>query len=176
MSVIAEFLASVGFKADEKSLKSALLKVAAFGASVQLVAGGIYAGLIKVASGEAEMARKAEQLGTTSDKLQELGYIAEQNGASLDAVTKSMEALVSKNPRIRDAAKALEVAGERMKRMNEWQRKAYAARMGIDPSLIPALISDTRAMETSEATATKPISTRKGVRVLAIELKALLTM
>ncbi|SBV95494.1 membrane hypothetical protein [uncultured delta proteobacterium] len=145
--VLTEFLASVGFKADEKSLKASLTKVAAFGATVQMMAVGIYAGLVKVASGEAEMARKAEKLGTTSDKLQELGYIAEQSGSSLDAVTRSMEGLVSKNPRIKDAAKALEVAGDRMKRMNDMQRKAYAARMGIDPSLIPALINDASALK-----------------------------
>lgn len=35
---IAEFFASVGFQADEKSLKSALTKVAAFGASVSVLA------------------------------------------------------------------------------------------------------------------------------------------
>lgn len=145
--VITEFLASVGFKADEKSLKASLVRVAAFGVAVQAVAVGIYAGITRVASGEAQMARQAEKLGTTSDKLQELGYVAEQSGSSLDAVTRSMEALVSKNPRIKDAAKALEVAGERMKRMNEAQRKAYAARMGIDPSLIPALISDAAALK-----------------------------
>lgn len=38
---IAEFFASVGFQADEKSLKSALTKVAAFGASVSVLAGGV---------------------------------------------------------------------------------------------------------------------------------------
>lgn len=145
--VITEFLASVGFQADEKSLKSALLKVAGFGAAVQMMAVGIYAGLIKVASGEAEMARQAERLGTTSDKIQELGYIAESSGVKIDVVTKSLEAMVSKNPRIRDAAAAMELAGEKMKRMNEAQRRAYAARMGIDPSLIPALISDTEQLK-----------------------------
>ena len=141
--VITEFLASVGFKADEKSLKASLAKVAAFGATVQLMAAGIYAGLIRVASGEAAMARQAEKLGTTSDKLQELGYVAEQSGSSIEAVTRSMESLVSKNPRIKDAATALERAGERMARMSDAQRKAYADNMGIDRSLIPMLISDT---------------------------------
>jgi hypothetical protein len=146
-ATIAEFLASVGFQADEKSLKSSLAKVAAFGVAVQAVALGIFAGITRVASGEAELSRQAERLGTTSDKLQELGYVAEQSGASLDAVTRSMEGLVSKNPRIRDAAKALEVAGQRMKGMNDMQRKAYAARMGIDPSLIPALTKDASALK-----------------------------
>lgn len=145
--VIKEFLASVGFKADEKSLKASLTKVAAFGVAIQTVALGIYAGITKVAAGEAQLARQAEKLGTTSDKLQELGYVAEQSGSSLDAVTRSMEGLVAKNPRIKDAAKALEMAGERMSRMNDMQKKAYAARMGIDPSLIPALTKDARALK-----------------------------
>lgn len=140
--VITEFLASVGFRADEKSLKSSLLKVTAFGMAVQAAAVGIYAGITRVASGEAELARQAEALHTTTDRIRELGYVAEQSGAGMDAVTRSLEGLVSKNPRIKDAAKALELAGEKMRNMNDAQRKAYAARMGIDPSLIPALTSD----------------------------------
>ncbi|WMW66664.1 hypothetical protein [Nitratidesulfovibrio liaohensis] len=144
---IAEFLASVGFQADEKSLKDSLTKVAAFGAAVSVVAGGIYAGIIKAAQGEAELARQAERLGTTSDRLQELGYVAEQSGSSIDAVTRSIEGLISNNPRIRDGAKAPEMAGERMQRMTEAQRRAYAARMGIDPTLIPALTSDVAGLK-----------------------------
>lgn len=146
-AVIAEFLASVGFKADEASLKSSLAKVAAFGLGIQAVALGIYAGITRVAQGEAALASQADTLGTTSAKLQELGYVAEQSGSSLDAVTRSMEGLVAQNPRIKDAAAALELAGERMKRMNEVQQKAYAARMGIDPSLIPALTRDASALK-----------------------------
>ena len=142
-AVITEFLASVGFKADEKSLKASLAKVAAFGATVQLMAVGIYAGLIKVASGEVEIARKAEKLGTTSDKLQELGYVAEQSGSSIEAMNNTLESLGKKYPRIKDTTKLLETAGERMKRMSDAQRKAYADNMGIDRTLIPMLISDT---------------------------------
>lgn len=146
-SIIKEFLASVGFKADEKSLKLALAKVAAFGAGIKIATAGIYAGLIKVATGEAQLARTAERLGTTTDKLREMGYVAEQNGASLDAVTGSMEALLSKNPRIKDAARALELAGQRMRGMNEQQRRMYASRMGIDPTLIPALTGDVQTLK-----------------------------
>ena len=145
--VIKEFLASVGFKADEKSLKSALTMVAGFGLAVQTVALGIYAGITKVASGEAQLARQAEGLRTTSDKLQELGYVAEQSGSGIDAVASSIDNLIAKNPRIKDGAKALEIAGMRMARMNDDQRKAYAQRMGIDPSLIPALTKDASALK-----------------------------
>jgi hypothetical protein len=140
--VIAEFLASVGFRADEQSLKSSLTRVAAFGVAVKLAAAGIFAGMVKVATAESEMALQAEKLGTTTDRLEELGYVAEQSGSSLDAVTRSMEALVSRNPRIKDAAKALEVVGNRMRGMSEVQRKLFADRMGIDRTLIPMLTSD----------------------------------
>ena len=144
---IAEFMASIGFKADEKSLKTSLTQVAAFGAAITAIAGGIYAGIIKVAQGEAEMAITAQRLGTTADRIAELGYVAEQSGASIDAVTSSMEGMIANNPRIKDAAKALEMAGERMRGMSEAQRRAYAARMGIDQSLIPALTGDVAALK-----------------------------
>ncbi|GFM38003.1 hypothetical protein [Desulfovibrio psychrotolerans] len=144
---IAEFMASIGFEADEKSLKTSLTQVAAFGAAITAIAGGIYAGIIKVAQGEAEMAITAQRLGTTADRIAELGYVAEQSGASIDAVTSSMEGMIANNPRIKDAAKALEMAGERMRGMSEAQRRAYAARMGIDQSLIPALTGDVAALK-----------------------------
>lgn len=145
--VIAEFLASVGFKADQKSLSAALGKVAAFGVAVKTVALGIAVGIARVAESEAGLARRAEGLRTSSDRLQELGYVAEQNGASLDAVTSSMDRLLAKNPRIKDAAAALENAGVKMRGMNDQARKLYAARMGIDPALIPALTSDVTALK-----------------------------
>jgi hypothetical protein len=144
---IAEFLASVGFEADEKSLKSSLTQVAAFGAAITAIAGGIYAGIIKVAQGESEMAITAQRLGTTADRIAELGYVAEQSGASIDAVTSSMEGMISNNPRIKDAAKALEMAGERMRGMSDAQRRAFADRMGIDQTLIPALTGDVAALK-----------------------------
>jgi hypothetical protein len=146
-AVITEFLASVGFQADEKSLKTSLVKVAAFGVAVQTVALGIYAGIVRVASGEAELARQAERLCTTTDRIRELGYVAEQSGSSLDAVTNAMQSIVNKNPRIKDSAAALEQIGERMQGMSRRQRELYADKWGIDRSLIPALTKDTAALK-----------------------------
>ena len=57
---IAEFFASVGFQADERSLKSALTKVAAFGASVSVLAGGVFASLVGIAKAEADIAAQAD--------------------------------------------------------------------------------------------------------------------
>ena len=81
---IAEFFASVGFQADEKSLKSALTKVAAFGASVSVLAGGVFASLVGIAKAEADIAAQADKLGTSSERLEELRYVAEQTGSSAD--------------------------------------------------------------------------------------------
>ena len=145
--VIAEFLASVGFKADEKSLQQSLAKVAGFGVAISAVALGIFAGITKVASAEADLARKAEGLRTTADRLQEIGYVAQSEGAGIDAVTRSIDGLISRNPRIKDGAAALEKAGERMQRMTMRQRELFADRMGIDRALIPALIKDTKALK-----------------------------
>lgn len=146
-SVITEFLASVGFAVDEKSLKSSLTRVAAFGAAIKLVTAGIVAGVVKAAGAEAELAAKAELLGTTTEKLREMRYVADQSGVSLDSVTSAMDALVSKNPRIRDAAAALEEVGRKMKGMSDAQRRVYASRMGIDPKLIPMLASDVSGLK-----------------------------
>lgn len=145
--VIAEFLASVGFAADEASLKRALVKVGAFGAAVSAAAGFAIAGIMRIAEGEKTLAAQADKLGTPIEKMEELGYIAEQTGSSADAVARSMESLLAKNPRIRDAGKALETVGRRMAGMNEQARKLYASRMGIDPTLIPMLTGDVAALK-----------------------------
>lgn len=146
-TTIREFLASVGFIADKASLKRSLATVTTFAASVKMITAGIYAGLINVATGEQEIAQKAKLLGTSSDKLQELGYIAEQTGSSMDAIVSSMNGLKSKNPYIKDSAKALEMFGKRLKGMNEQQQRLYASRMGIDPTLIPMLTRDVSGLK-----------------------------
>lgn len=139
---IAEFFASVGFQADEKSLKSALTKVAAFGASVSVLAGGVFASLVGIAKAEADIAAQADKLGTSSERLEELRYVAEQTGSSADKLTSALESIASKNPRIKDTAAAFDLVSDRMRGMSELQRKLYAQRLGIDPTLIPMMTDD----------------------------------
>ena len=139
---IAEFFASVGFQADEKSLKSALTKVAAFGASVSVLAGGVFASLVGIAKAEADIAAQADKLGTSSERLEELRYVAEQTGSSADKLTAALESIASKNPRIKDTAAAFDLVSDRMRGMSELQRKLYAQRLGIDPTLIPMMTDD----------------------------------
>ena len=139
---IAEFFASVGFQADERSLKSALTKVAAFGASVSVLAGGVFASLVGIAKAEADIAAQADKLGTSSERLEELRYVAEQTGSSADKLTAALESIASKNPRIKDTAAAFDLVSDRMRGMSELQRKLYAQRLGIDPTLIPMMTDD----------------------------------
>ena len=139
---IAEFFASVGFQADEKSLKSALTKVAAFGASVSVLAGGVFASLVGIAKAEADIAAQADKLGTSSERLEELRYVAEQTGSSADKLTAALESIASKNPRIKDTAAAFDLVSDRIRGMSELQRKLYAQRLGIDPTLIPMMTDD----------------------------------
>lgn len=145
--IIAEFLAAVGFDVDEKSLDSALGKVKGFGLAVGAIAAAGVAAVLKVASSYDELGREAEKLGTTVSKLQELQYVAEQTGAPAEAVTRSLEGLRAANPHIKDAAAALDKAGANMRGMSRAAREAYAARMGIDPALIPMLIKDTSELK-----------------------------
>lgn len=144
---IAEFLASVGFKADEGSLKSALAKVAGFGAAVSLAAGAAFAGIMRVAESEVILARQAESLGVPIRKLEELGYVAEQTGASSEAVAAALGSLKDKYPYIKDTSVLLERVGERMRGMNDQAARLYARRMGIDPALVPMLTRDVTALK-----------------------------
>lgn len=144
--IIAEFLAKVGFQTDEKSLDGALGKVKGFGLAIGAVALGATAAILKIANRYDDLGRASERLGTTIDEMQRLQYVAEQTGAPADAVRKSLEGLRGANPYIKDTAAALEKAGQRMQGMSRAAREAYAARMGIDPALIPMLTKDTSAL------------------------------
>lgn len=144
---IAEFLASVGFKADEGSLKSALAKVAGFGAAVSLAAGAAFAGIMRVAESEVVLARQAKSLGVPIRNLEELGYVAEQTGASSEAVAAALGGLKDKYPYIKDTSALLERVGERMRGMNDQAARLYARRMGIDPALVPMLTRDVTALK-----------------------------
>ncbi len=146
-ATIAEFLASIGFKVDEKGMKAALAKVAGFGAACSVAAGAAIAGIMRVAQSEVELVKKAEGLGVPIQKLEELGYVAEQTGASADAVATSLGSLKSKYPHIKDASVLLERAGRAMRGMSDQAARLYARRMGIDPALVPMLTRDVSALK-----------------------------
>lgn len=141
-ATIAEFLASVGFQTDEKSLKESLTRVAAFGVAVSAAAGAAFAGMLRVAESEVALAKQAESLNVPIRKLEELQYVAEQTGAEASAMASALGALKARHPHIRDTSALLEQVGARMRGMSEQAAKLYAQKMGIDPSLVPMLRRD----------------------------------
>ena len=143
MAVAGEqILTRLGFEVDGISLKSSLEKVAAFGSALRRAFADASAAFVGVAKGEAEVAAQADALGVSVERFAEWRFIAEQTGASSDALGASLKAMLANNPGLSDAASELERAGGAMREMGDAQREAYARGLGIDPSLIPMLTRD----------------------------------
>ena len=143
MAVAGEqILTRLGFEVDGISLKSSLEKVAAFGSALRRAFADASAAFVGVAKGEAEVAAQADALGVSVERFAEWRFIAEQTGASADALEASLKAMLANNPGLSDAASELERAGGAMREMGDAQREAYARGLGIDPSLIPMLTRD----------------------------------
>ena len=143
MAVAGEqILTRLGFEVDGISLKSSLEKAAAFGSALRRAFADASAAFVGVAQGEAEVAAQADALGVSVERFAEWRFIAEQTGASADALEASLKAMLANNPGLSDAASELERAGGAMREMGDAQREAYARGLGIDPSLIPMLTRD----------------------------------
>lgn len=143
MAVAGEqILTRLGFEVDGISLKSSLEKVAAFGSALRRAFADASAAFVGIAKGEAEVAAQADALGVSVERFAEWRFIAEQTGASADALEASLKAMLANNPGLSDAASELERAGGAMREMGDAQREAYARGLGIDPSLIPMLTQD----------------------------------
>lgn len=143
MAVAGEqILTRLGFEVDGISLKSSLEKAAAFGSALRRAFADASAAFVGVAKGEAEVAAQADALGVSVERFAEWRFIAEQTGASADALEASLKAMLANNPGLSDAASELERAGGAMREMGDAQREAYARGLGIDPSLIPMLTQD----------------------------------
>ena len=143
MAVAGEqILTRLGFEVDGISLKSSLEKAAAFGSALRRAFADASAAFVGVAKGEAEVAAQADALGVSVERFAEWRVIAEQTGASSDALGASLKAMLANNPGLSDAASELERAGGAMREMGDAQREAYARGLGIDPSLIPMLTRD----------------------------------
>ena len=131
MAVAGEqILTRLGFEVDGISLKSSLEKVAAFGSALRRAFADASAALVGVAKGEAEVAAQADALGVSVERFAEWRFIAEQTGASADALEASLKAMLANNPGLSDAASELERAGGAMREMGDAQREAYAQGAG----------------------------------------------
>lgn len=144
MAVAGEqILTRLGFEVDGISLKSSLEKAAAFGSALRRAFADASAAFVGVAKGEAEVAAQADALGVSVERFAEWRFIAEQTGASSDALGASLKAMLANNPGFvrRGLGTGPRGAG-RCGRWGDAQREAYARGLGIDPSLIPMLTQD----------------------------------
>lgn len=147
MANIADFLASIGFTADEKSLNAALGKVKMFGLAVAGLAASGAAIVASAARKYEDLGKASKSLGVGVEELQAMQYAAEQSGSSADALTASLAGIKASRPWIKDTGAALEQVGRNMRGMSDRARLFYAQKMGIDPDLIPMLIKDTTALK-----------------------------
>ena len=178
--VLKEFLARLGFDVDEKGLArfnqglaSATTRLTAFGLGIQAAAAALYAGVYKVAQGQAEMLELSEATGVAVERLGELGYVAEQTGSSQDALASSLrglqknmadatlgrggiEAFTRLGIRIKDANGHLRATddvlmdvGQKIKGMDRGRQEMFLSQLGIDPSMVKALTSDIGGLQQS---------------------------
>jgi hypothetical protein len=169
-----DFLARLGFEVDGEGAKrfnaalaTSATRVAAFGASIQAMAVGAYAAIYRVAQSKSEMLALADSVGVPVARIQELGYVAEANGASVDALTSSLEGLTSSlgqaaigqgggreafhrlsiavhdaNGRLRNSADVLLEVGDRLRGMDPAKASMFMDQLGIDRSLLRMVTSD----------------------------------
>lgn len=114
---IKEFLVGIGFKVDESGLKSFSNKVASFAKGIGFAIGGATAAFATLKYAVQQTANKfddlgsaADRIGTTSEALERLSFIAENSGAKTQTLTNSLERFSEKIGEVsRGKGKALDV-------------------------------------------------------------------
>ncbi|MGE4504033.1 MAG: hypothetical protein AB7D51_01700 [Desulfovibrionaceae bacterium] len=210
--VLQDFLALLGFKVDEagaekfgSALATNATRVAAFGAAVQAMAIGAYAAIYKVAESRSELLTLADAIGVPVQRLEELSYIAEQTGASQDALKSSLQGVTDAlggvtigqggietfhrlgiatrdaNGRLRDSADVLLDVGKKLEGMDPAKATMFMGQLGIDRSLLRMLTSDVSGMrqaytEMYEAVGVDAQQAAEDSRAFVNEIKSLKTM
>lgn len=172
--VLQEFLSRLGFQVDGKSKKdffesldNAATKAMALGKVVTVMAGGVYAGLVKVASGQAELAALSGRIKASVKDIEELIYVSSQMDSSADAVKGSLERLArisgeafmgkgagkdyfaklkislkDANGELKNSTTLLYEVGQKLKGYSESEQIAIMEKLGIDRSMMRAITSD----------------------------------
>ena len=170
-AVIKEFLVGLGFQVDEAGLKkfdegikSASLKVAAFGAASVAAAGAVVAFVGSVANRLDAIGDTADRIGTTAEELMRLQYVATLSGSSAEAAASAMENLgriageasqgIGRGAKVfadlglsaKDASgnlkptsQLLAEVGDKIKDLSRQEQVAVLSKLGIDPSMIGAI-------------------------------------
>lgn len=168
---IKEFLVGLGFQVDEAGLKkfdsgikSASLKVAAFGAASVAAAGSVVAFVGSVANRLDAIGDTADRIGTTAEELMRLQYVATLSGSSAEAAASAMENLgriageaaqgIGRGAKVfadlglsaKDASgnlkptsQLLAEVGDKIKDLSRQEQVAVLSKLGIDPSMIGAI-------------------------------------
>ncbi len=171
-NIIESFFVALGFEIDDKELQSfsghiqqAKTIALSLGAAVGAAAGAIGGFVAKVASGIDDLGDFAEAEDVSVAAMTELGYAAQLNGSSLDAVKASIsgvnrvvgEAVLgigrgakvfeklgmsAKNAdgSVKSVDQVLEEVSDLMQGMSRQEAIAMAEKLGIDRSLIPLLL------------------------------------
>ena len=170
-AVIKEFLVGIGFQVDEAGLKkfdegikSASVKVAAFGAASAAAAGAIVAFVGSVANRLDAIGDTADRIGATAEELMRLQYVATLSGSSAEAAASAMENLgriageasqgIGRGAKVfadlglsaKDASgnlkptsQLLAEVGDKIKDLSRQEQVAVLSKLGIDPSMIGAI-------------------------------------
>lgn len=172
-SVIKEFLVSLGFKTDEKSLKSftdgvsgATKAVAGLVASIEVAALAVGAKVSSFASNMDALYFAVQRTGSSAVNLKALEYSAKNLGASADEARGAVEGLArfmrdvpagegflnalgvdtrDANNELRDTSDMMVDLGKKMSQMPWYQAKAYAGQLGISDNMLRALRDGTFA-------------------------------
>ena len=170
-NIIESFFVSLGFEIDtgkldefEQKLQDARDTVLAVGAVAAAAAGAIGLFVTKVAAGIDELGDFAELEQVSVEALQEIGYAAQLNGSSLEALKASVSGvnktvgeaalgigrgaqtfeklgMAAKNAdgSVKSFDQVLEEVAGKMEGLSRQEQIALAEKLGIDRSLIPLL-------------------------------------
>jgi len=210
--VLKDFLTRLGFEVDEagaKKFNSALAtagtRAAAFGAAIQAMAVGAYAAIYKIAESKSQLLALADAVDVPVARLEELGFVAEQTGASAEALNSSLEGLTEalgqasigqggletfhrlgisvrdSNGELRNSADLLLEVGEKLNGMDTAKATMFLGQLGIDRSLVRMLTSDVSGLRKTyqdmyQAVGVDSQKAAEDSRAFVGEVKALYTM
>ncbi|MDD2056616.1 phage tail tip lysozyme [Pseudomonas putida] len=168
--VIKEFLVSLGFKQDEKSLKTFTGGIDNATKAVTRLVTTIAGASLTVAAGVSAFASSLEglyfasqRIGSSADSLKAADYAARDLGASANEVRGSLEGMarfLRENPggesflkgigvqtrdangNLKDTADLLVGVGDKLRAMPWYQANQYAGVLGIDENTLRAIRSD----------------------------------
>lgn len=173
--VIREFLVSLGFKTDQKSLKefssgieNATKNVVKLVAAIQGAALTVGAGVSAFASNLEQLYFAAQRTGNSANGIKAFEKAMSNFGASSGEALQSIQSLANfmrytpgsesfiaslgvqtrdANGNLRETVDILVDLGQELAKKNPWEQKAYADKLGISDNVLRALVNGDFARE-----------------------------